>query len=344
MSFDNSHYWSLAEHIYMNGKNSIMDGSNADDDSLDAVELRSIHGMATSKLRKDTMFYDQMVSYNNDDPFYADGLIQDVFSGRSRYNGESRSVQASVIYNTVLTHVMYVYILGKLNDAVAKCDDGIDSAQMSNNRRRNVEANKAWDEVAAFIVGSLESSRSGGSEDFTDGVFLWNLANKRGLEFSRVNTEGFAIVNEQVLSYLFSGKGQIQHLSCTNLARTSRNIVNLLLIPFVQTMIKYALTNHFVDWKSGDTDIEVFEGEAYAKFLIPIYQKFDEIGAAYVIQRNMIRNLGPLVVDGPQDVADTYLAIASDLGIQCEFIGKSFEVNGCLNYEPTLEEVSLFFV
>ena len=318
----------------MSGKNSIMDTSNTDDESYDTVEYRSLHSMATSSLRRETMFNEEMEAYNNDDPFYADGLIKDILNGYE-YTSETRYVRASVIYNTVMTHVLYPYILGEMNDAIFKCVDGSVDKFMTGDRRSNTESNQAWDQVAAFLIGSLEGSRTGGSEDFSDGVFLWSLANKRGIEFSRLNSDGYAIVNEQLQSYLVSGKGRIQHSSCDDLSRMATNIAYMLLIPMVQTMIKYAITNQFIDWKSGDIDVEVFQGEIYAKFMIPIYQKFKEIESALAIQKNMIRNIGALVADGPQVVADTFLPLADDIGIQCEYIGKSFEVNGCQNYEPS---------
>lgn len=343
MSFDNDHYWSLAQHIYLSGKNSIMDSSNSDDDSYDTIEYRTLHSMATSSLRRGTMFNEEMEAYNNDDPFYADGLIKDILNG-DKYSSETRYVRASVIYNTILTHVLYPYVLGEMKDAIVKCVDGSFDKFITGDRRSNTEANLAWDQVAAFLIGSLEGSSAGGSDDFSDGVFLWSLANKRGIEFSRLNSDGFAIVNEQLHSYLVSGKGRIRHSSCDDLSRMTTNIAHMLLIPMVQTMIKYAISNQFIDWKSGDTDVEVFEGEIYAKFMIPVYQKFKEIDDALTIQKNMIRNLGPLVADGPQVVADTFLPLADDIGIQCEFIGKSFEVDGCQNYEPSYKGTVSFYV
>lgn len=332
MSFDNDHYWSLADRIYMSGKNSIKDKANANDDSLDSVEYTSIHSIAKSALRKGTLFYDEMEEYNSNDPYFADNLVRDILKG-DIYTNEPRSTRASIVYNTILTHVIYFYVLGLMSDATNKCTNESDSNSFQ--RSRNMEATKAWDRVAALIVGSLEDSKVGGSDDYTDGVSLWNLANKRGSEFSRLNDDGFAVVNQQVQNYLLSGKGQIQHQSCIYLSRTSKNIAHMLLIPMFQTMIKYALTNQFNDWKSDVVDVEVYLGENYAKFMIPVYMKYGQNEGARTVQKNMIRNLGPLVVDGPQKVADTYLKLAHHLGIQCEYIGKSFEVDGCYNYEPS---------
>ena len=76
MSFDNDHYWQLAKHIYLDGKNSIDDKSNYDDDdSLTEVELWSLHSLATSEKRVGTMFYDSMLASNYGEPYYADSLM-----------------------------------------------------------------------------------------------------------------------------------------------------------------------------------------------------------------------------------------------------------------------------
>ena len=328
MSYDSEHYWTLAKNIYLSGKNSVEQTSDTDDDFLFDVQLRSLHSLAKSQSRIGTLFYDEILNYNNDDPYYADALIKDIFNNES-HNGESKDVKAAIIYNVIVTQILYVNILSKMKDAVSTCQP-ID--QLSN---RNNRAGRAWDEVAAYIIGSLEGSTRGGADDFTEGVSLWSLGNRRGIEFNRQNMDGYAISNAAVQNLLLSGKGQIRHFNCDHLERTSTNIAHMLLIPMIQTMVKYAISNQLIAWNSGE--VEVYEGEIYARFLIPIYNKFSKTSAA-TLQKNMIRNFNSLVGDGPQAVADAFLDIADDIGIQCEFVGRSFEVDACLNYTPTLKE------
>ena len=332
MSFDNDNYWRLAKYIYLYGKNSFEDSHNDDDDSSLDVEFKSLHSLAISDVREDSMFYTSIVEANDGDPYYADLLITDIFD-EERYTDESREVKAAIIYNVILTHVMYMNILGEMKDAVDHCHD-LSNAKKDNPYRLNTHSTRVWDKVAAYIIGSLEGSDNGGSEEFSDGTFLWSLANIRSVEFDRRNNDGYAMVNAAMKNLLLSGKGQLQHMNCDFMERTSKLIAYYLLIPMVQTVIKYAVTNQFLDWKSGD--VEVYEGEIYARFLHPIYHEFDK-ESAEILKRNMIRNFGILVVDGPQAVADAYIAVGEHTGIDCEYVGKSYEVDACLNYTPGLK-------
>ncbi len=336
MSFDNDHYWQLAQNMYLHGKNSLQLSTNGDDDDSMHVEFRSLHSLARSDTRQGTMFFDSMLIYNNNDPYYADELIKDTFIGE-RYKDETRQVKASIIYHVILTQIIFATVLGEMQDAINHCHNISETKITNNPYRLNTISTFEWDQVAAYIIGSLEGSITGGSKDFNDGVFLWNLANRRGIEFGRDNDDGYAIVNSAVRNYLLSGKGQIQNMNCNHMQTTSKNIAYTLLIPMVQTIVKYAISNQFLSWSSDA--VEIFEGEIYARFLIPIFREFSD-ESADAIQENMIRNVGSLVKDGPQAIADAYLPVAEKTGLMCEFVGKSFDVDACLNYKPTIIRVS----
>jgi hypothetical protein len=328
MSFDNDHYWDMAKRIYLSGKNSKAAKfyDDTDDDSFLSIELNTLHSLARSNKRQGTLFYDEMLNYNLDNPYYADMLIVDIFNKDSMYDSETKVVRKAIISDTIITQIMYPHILAEMQDAVGHCVNG--------NKFDYQKVTLAWDHVAAYIIGSLEGSKRGGSGDFSDGNFLLSLANKRGIEFNRLNEDGYAVVNNALENLLLSGKGQIVHLNCHNLERTSQMIAHILLIPMIQSVVKYALSNQFLAYSSDD--VTIFQGEVFAKFLIPIYAKFSR-KSANTLQHNMIRNHDVLVADGPQAVADAYLAIADDIGVQCEYIGKSYEVDACLNYVPELK-------
>ncbi len=327
MSYENEHYWTMAKYIYLYGKNSKIEDSNYDDDfsNFFQISFRSLHSLARSDLRKGTLFYDETIAYTNG-PYYTDYYITDVFN-KDRHASEPIEVKSAIISTMLSTQVVYSYVLGEMADALKTCNNNKDG-------KRSWKSSKAWDEVAAYIIGSLEGADLGGASDFSDGELLWSLANKRGIEFDRLNSDGYAVVNSAILNYLLSGKGQIEHANCGYLERTTKNLAHMLLIPAIQTVVKYALSNQFLSFNSDDVD--VYYGELFAKFLIPIYGKYSE-DSAKMLQNNMIPNFNSLVDDGPQAVADAYLDIADDFGIQCEYIGKSFEVDACLNYKPELK-------
>ena len=46
---------------------------------------------------------------------------------------------------------------------------------------------------------------------------------------------------------------------------------------------------------------------------------------------------GILVESGPQAVADAYLTVAESFGIECDYIGVRYEVDGCANYKNVLK-------
>mmetsp|Transcript_8436 Transcript_8436/g.9717 ORF Transcript_8436/g.9717 Transcript_8436/m.9717 type:complete len:781 (-) Transcript_8436:1795-4137(-) len=336
MSFDNDNYWMFAKHIYEHGKNSKKEDyyTSKDDDSVNysgyEFNLRSLHDLAVSSKRYaiNVLFSEQIQEYHNDDRFYANTAIMDMFNdiaGSSYEQGLSRKNGAAVISSTILTQVIYMYVLAELTQVVdINTGSYCDEAESYN-----------WDEAAAYIIGSLEGS----SFDGQDGELLWGLANKRSLEFDRQNEDGYAIVNSAVKNLLWAGKGQILNKNCLYLDRTVKSLSHMLLIPMIQTLIKYALVNQYKMYSSHD--VTIYEGEVYAHTLIPIFGKYSQ-KSANVLQRNMVRrgSLQEIVPDGPQAVADAYLDIADDFGIQCEFIGKSYEVDSCLNYSPKLSMVS----
>lgn len=299
-----------------------MKSDNANDDLDDDYyypaqhERRSIHSIAVSKERTGDL-YDAFLDYHNDIG-YSDKIIQDTFNGVGKWGNRPEDVRARIIVETIQVQVIYMFIISKLDMAVSQCSDLL------------------WDEAAALIIGTLEGKDKGGSKDFRDGKLLWSLANSRGLDFQRLNDEGHAVVNASVENLLFSGKGKILAGSCANLGQTSKRISHLLLIPVIQSVVKYAISNEFLPPTSLEPGVAL--GEVNANVIIPIFGMYDT-GSAEIIKRNMVvSTFGLLVESGPQSVADTYLKISESFGIECDYIGVRYEVDGCANYKDIMKD------
>ncbi len=314
----------MAKYIYLYGKNSLIVDYYADDDGLAFSQFRTLHSFAISGKRKGALFYTEFVAYF-DDPNYADTIILEAFENEGRYGGRYFKQRAAVIRVALQAQLMYMTVLAKLEESVQGCgsdDDLITTAD-------------SWDETAAYIIGSLEGEERGGSPYFSDGEMLWSLGNSRCIEFGRQNSNFFAISNSEILELLLAGKGQILSSNCPHLGKTANDIAHMLLVPIVQSVIKYAIALEFETFTSSDPDVAL--GETFANALIPVFIKYDK-KSAMKIKRNMVaeggKSFGDLVTDGPQSVADAFLSVAENFNVDCSYIGKKFEVDACLNYKP----------
>jgi len=286
--------------------------------------------MATSELRRDAEYFPAYKEYFNNDEHYADTLIMDTLMGDGYWGSKSREVKAAIISTTLQTSVLWMYTIAQMAEAITYCENGWGAGDLG------MESHE-WDEVAALTIGSLEGSKEGGSDDVKDGQLLWNLGNLRAFEFGRANKKGFAKSNQKVLNLLFSGKGQIETKSCDNFRETTQRIEHLLLIPVMQSVIEYARLNESRPSMGNNKDIAM--GEAYANAILPMVQEYNK-PAADVIAKNMLVNgVGTMVPDGAQAVADAINVVIRDFGVECQFVGKRFDIDTCKNFIPNVQRM-----
>jgi len=281
------------------------------------LDFNSLQTMATSEKRSKVGIYDTFQTYFKN-ANYADTLIIDTFNGDGYWGTKSKEVRAAVISTTLQTSVMWMAVISEMVDAISDCT--------SKPADILIESHE-WDEVAALIIGSLEGRKTGGSDDIKDGQLLWNLGNRRAIEFGRENKAGYAILNKKMLNLLFSGKGQIETTSCNSLVDTVLKLEHLLLIPVMQSVIEYAMLNE--GRSSMNNDKEIAMGVAYANAILPIANSIS-VPAADVIAKNMlVSGVGTMVPDGSQAVADAISLVAHDIGVGCQFIGKRSGIDAC---------------
>jgi len=307
--------YSFARYLYSYGRNSPLPMKS----DADPYELRSLEKFALTPEREAaTPFYNDFVGYH-DDIEYAHTAVINTLQGTGKWGSASVEARAEVVAKTCAYQIMYMYALAEMADAIKDCQskDALD----------NVGGVHSWDEVAAFLIGSLEGPTEGGSPDIDDGQLMWNLANKRAFQFQTENDEGYSKTNSELEDLIFAGGGELNGFACSNLAKTVTRIQHLLLIPIVQSTLRYAGENEKLS--ESNLDKTVAEGETFALSVLPIVKSYDE-AAAQVIFENMVVQKGVKPVrDGAQVVADAFYEVLDEFNISCTFVGASSQVDAC---------------
>ena len=285
----------------------------------DPYEVRSLRRLATTSEREVAVpFYTEFVEYH-DDTNYGDTTVMQALEGSGKWGASSDEARTEVVSKTCSYQIMYMYALAEMGDALADC--------ASQNPLDNVGGSHSWDEVVAFLIGSLEGPTEGGSADTDDGQLLWNLANQRAFQFQTENGMGYSKINSDLEDLMYAGRGQLDAFDCKGLKKTTTRIEHLILIPVIQSTLRFAAENA----KLGDssTSKNLAEGETFTLSVLPIVKSYDE-SAAQVIAENMIIQSGVTPVrDGAQVVADAFYEALDEFGVSCELVGASSQVDAC---------------
>lgn len=304
-----------AQLLYMYGRNS----PNYRQTENDPYRVRSLMQMATSSTRKIAdPFYKEFIEYFNDE-YYADKAIQQALQKKGKWANGSPDQIKQLVVTTSAFQVLYMNVLTELADAVGACNKG----DMLTGEGKAHQ----WDEVAAFLIGSLEGRSEGGSVDLDDGQLMWNLANRRAFQFQTEDQTGFSLINIELENLLFAGRAQSNVLDCGNLAKSADRIQHLILLPVIQSTIRDAILNRGLNATSMKGDLA--GGEAFALSVLPIVARYDQ-KAAQLIRENMEVNAGvPAVRDGPQAVANAFYQALDEFGYSCALVGSTPQADAC---------------
>jgi hypothetical protein len=281
--------WHFAKYVYQFGRNSVKE-RNSDND---VYQLLSLHELAVAADRKRAdPVYSYFVSYFNAIN-YADIAVDAALNGVGKWT--TKEQRQEVIVATCAFQIVFLYLLAELRQTMHHCRDPdfeVDDVSMH-----------PWDEVAALLVGSLEGPREGGSSDIADGQFIFNLANSRAFQFQTLTEAGYSRVNSDLDDLLFAGKGELDGKDCDNLEFTAQHIEKLVIVPLVQSALRYAVALG----KSGATgSVEAALGEVFAFSVLPILSAADA-ESAQVIRDNMeVREGVTPISSGAQAVADAF--------------------------------------
>lgn len=142
---------------------------------------------------------------------------------------------------------------------------------------------KKWDSAVAFYTGSLQ-----GQDGRREGLLTYQLANDRCKEFRTCGengdlTTGISYVNSEVMELFKLGQKSLQQSDCTGAEDMKKAIVQLMLIPMIQSTLKYAY-----DQSNGLDTSEAAEaaGATFTGAVLP-YIHFCDADDAQIIYEHM---------------------------------------------------------
>jgi len=125
---------------------------------------------------------------------------------------------------------LWMYVIRELEDGVSDCAAGCATNSCNDGPVH------AWDEAAAFYVGSIE-----GEAGDSDGRLLYRLAEKRCKNFNTCACRGeAACTNKRVLAKLSQGRDLLASGRCEEAKVVKEQLISLLTIPLVQGTLRYA--------------------------------------------------------------------------------------------------------
>jgi len=267
----NANWLTEALMIYTNGGN----GGNGNSIKGSGA-IRHIKGFATSgeaKMMGWTTYPVYKAYYN--DFNYADTFITKDYSAIVKDVGRAELIQKGANYQAV-----WMYVLHEIEDAVADCTNGDITA--------NDDSVHAWDEGWAFYAGSLVAATAADSVT-DDGTLIWELAEKRGIDFNTIDATGPAVVNVKLLAEFIKGRDDILAALCAEAGSVIEEIIKQMSIPLIQGTLKYAYlsdpqtTTGYCAADAGKTAMTASdacvkswaEGWAFAAAVLPqVHQRF----------------------------------------------------------------------
>lgn len=320
LKFPSSTKNEMAQLYYKYGRAAVID-----DDAID-YDMLSLQEMALAKQREKYSPYDQDFEEYHRDKFFSNQAIMDAFNEEGKWGQPSsvtREQRSAYLVSMMQYSVVVEYLMGCVGAAQAACRDG------------NMDTFH-WDSFAAMYIGSMEGHRVGGSDKTIDGYMLFNLANKRAVQFKTLTDERYSVnsvINDEMLDLLFAGQSELARNDCINFEKSTSRVLHLMLLPLIQSTIWYAIRNEELNNYSSE-DLAI--GEVFAMSVLPIVAKYDP-DAAEVIQKNMIHlNGNNPTVDGAQDVANAFFQVLDEVGWGCEYIGQAEGVDACQLYVAQL--------
>jgi hypothetical protein len=260
-------------------------------------------------------------AFYNEQTNFAGGRGNADFAG---YNKEAltEAISKGSAYMSVLMHV-----IRQLEAAIYSCSAGCTSQSCADG-----EASHSLDEAVAFYAGSLEGRDGSG-----DGVFLYNLADKRSIDF-RTGGEmgdemtGTSYVNIQVIQEFQRAQLFLQETDCDSTEITKNNIVNHMKVPLVQGVLRYAYIREFLTPAEEEvSEIAEAEGATFAAALLPWLHDCNSVDADIVYD---IMRLGSANKqnDGFKHVKKAMERNYKCMGITCGDVGGLWTPDGYAPY------------
>jgi hypothetical protein len=249
----------------------------------------------------------------------------------------SEAIAKGSAYMSVL-----MYVIKQLEDSMSKCNAGCTTAGC------NEGAVHSLDEAVAFYAGSLEGRDGSG-----DGVLLYNLADKRSLDFRTAgengdSLEGTSYVNIQVIREFQRAQLFLLEKDCPSAEIAKTNIVNLMKVPLIQGVLRYAYVREFANPGTDELSVKAeaanpgtdelsmkaeAAGASFAAAVLPWVHACERVDADIIYD---IMRVGsePSQQDSFKEVKQAFERNYKCLGISCSDVGGQWAVDG---YAPGAE-------
>jgi len=295
--------YDAASDLYTMGKN-----------SRDELTLYSL---ASQNYRENVPEYNLFRQYF-DDSDYGDTIISRVIAGMDPYRDISLNMKSAIVVGTLKSMVMHMHVLSKMYESIENCLDEEYSFTYN-----------PWDEAVASLIGSMEGPDENGNKS-SPGQFLYGVSQLRCEEFGTCDSKGISKVKKRMLVLIYAGQSQFSVGQCDNLESTVKEMESLMLVPLIQSTLKYAVENEGLTFDSGAASIG--SGFAYSRSILPLINNVDE-NAAGVLENNMnyvpVRGREPIYQGSASVVAAIRGAISNFDRIDCRDIGQINQMNVC---------------
>uniref|UniRef100_A0A7S2Y2Y9 Uncharacterized protein n=1 Tax=Entomoneis paludosa TaxID=265537 RepID=A0A7S2Y2Y9_9STRA len=304
-----------AMDVYMFGLHSA--GTAADGSS--SVSLQNL---AIGSGRSVVPEYNTHVQYYNSDNNYADTIVLDALNPASTFTDIERR---QIVVGTAQYMIMYMAILQSMYESVSACKAG----------GRTDTSALLWDKAAAYIIGSMEGPVE---EPYTvrPGVFLWGLGKKYCTSWGTCRNiiTGSSLVNQEILSLLYTGRGAVNVQSCEALEKAAREMTSLLRVSLFQTTLSEVESTG----TSQDSPLrEEHFARSYsaARSLLPLISKENRDDANFI--SSTLDPDGPLLgASGETEkranailVEKALIDNIDDLDTDCALVGQTSTADAC---------------
>jgi hypothetical protein len=311
------------------------DTTKALGNSQKSTKVRTLRGFATKDYSTDKLtgadggnYGEQMppiyAGYWNDWA-WADTFITKDYSAIAKPSGWNQLMKKGANYQAV-----WMYVLHELEDAIGDCYDGDIYA---NDGTPTGGAPHAWDEGWAFYAGSLVAETAHDAVT-SRGVLIWELAEKKGIEFGTGHYTGPATVNVKLLAEFIEGRDLIIAGKCAEAESLVEPIRAQMTVPLVQGTLKYAYnsdpktTTGYCTADAAKTALTASDGcvkswaeaWAFAAAVLPQVAECDW-GAAETIRYNLDIEAAAPVQGGFYSVKSAIESTYRCLGITCADVG-----------------------
>jgi hypothetical protein len=190
------------------------------------------------------------------------------------------------------------------------------------------------DQAVAFYAGSLEGRDGSGQ-----GVLMYNLADKRALNFKTAgensdSLEGTSYINIEVIREFQRAQLLLLEKDCASAEIAKTKIVNLMKVPLIQGVLRYAYVREFGNPGTDELSMKVeAEGASFAAAVLPWVHACERVDAD-IIYDTMRVGSEPSQQDSFKEVKQAFERNYKCLGISCSDVGGQWAVDG---YAPGAE-------